>query len=70
MVRYIGLSEASAASIRRATAVHPVTALQIEYSLWTRDMSQKFCQLSENWELDWWLMPIEPGISNRSVQKT
>ena len=36
-VRYIGLSEASAATIRRAHAVHPITALQTEYSLWTRD---------------------------------
>ncbi len=33
VVRYIGLSEASALSIRKAAAVHPVTALQIEYSL-------------------------------------
>jgi aryl-alcohol dehydrogenase-like predicted oxidoreductase len=38
LVRYIGLSEASAASIRKAAAVHPITALQIEYSLWTRDI--------------------------------
>src|SRR5579859_3493085 len=36
-VRYTGLSEASPATIRRAHAVHPVTALQTEYSLWTRD---------------------------------
>lgn len=36
-VRYLGLSEASAATIRRAHAVHPITALQSEYSLWTRD---------------------------------
>jgi aryl-alcohol dehydrogenase-like predicted oxidoreductase len=36
-VRYIGLSEASADTIRRAHAVHPVTAVQSEYSLWTRD---------------------------------
>ena len=36
-VRYIGLSEASAATLERAHAVHPVTALQTEYSLWTRD---------------------------------
>ncbi len=36
-VRHIGLSEASPATIRRAHAVHPVTALQTEYSLWTRD---------------------------------
>jgi aryl-alcohol dehydrogenase-like predicted oxidoreductase len=36
-VRYIGLSEASPATIRRAHLVHPITALQTEYSLWTRD---------------------------------
>ena len=36
-VRHFGLSEASASTIRRAHAVHPVTALQSEYSLWTRD---------------------------------
>ena len=38
IVRYIGLSEASVASIKKAAAVHPITALQIEYSLWTRDI--------------------------------
>jgi aryl-alcohol dehydrogenase-like predicted oxidoreductase len=37
-VRYIGLSEASAQTIRRAHAVHPVTAVQSEYSLWTREV--------------------------------
>jgi aryl-alcohol dehydrogenase-like predicted oxidoreductase len=37
-VRYLGLSEASAATVRRAHAVHPITALQTEYSLWTRDV--------------------------------
>jgi aryl-alcohol dehydrogenase-like predicted oxidoreductase len=36
-VRHLGLSEASPATIRRAQAVHPITALQTEYSLWTRD---------------------------------
>jgi aryl-alcohol dehydrogenase-like predicted oxidoreductase len=36
-VRYIGLSEASVATIRRAHKVHPLTAVQTEYSLWTRD---------------------------------
>jgi aryl-alcohol dehydrogenase-like predicted oxidoreductase len=35
--RYIGLSEASAATLRRAQAVHPITSVQSEYSLWTRD---------------------------------
>jgi len=37
-IRHIGLSEASAKTIRRAHAIHPVTALQVEYSLWTRDI--------------------------------
>ena len=36
-VRHLGLSEASAETIRRAHAVHPITAVQSEYSLWTRD---------------------------------
>jgi aryl-alcohol dehydrogenase-like predicted oxidoreductase len=36
-VRYLGLSEASPATIRRAHAVHPISALQTEYSLWSRD---------------------------------
>ncbi|MFJ9864140.1 aldo/keto reductase [Streptomyces sp. NPDC101165] len=36
-VRHIGLSEASADTLRRAHAVHPITAVQTEYSLWTRD---------------------------------
>jgi aryl-alcohol dehydrogenase-like predicted oxidoreductase len=37
-VRHLGLSEASAATIRRAYEVHPIAALQTEYSLWTRDV--------------------------------
>ncbi|XVE84611.1 hypothetical protein DITRI_Ditri17bG0026400 [Diplodiscus trichospermus] len=37
-VKYIGLSEASASTIRRAHAVHPITAVQLEWSLWTRDV--------------------------------
>jgi aryl-alcohol dehydrogenase-like predicted oxidoreductase len=39
-IRYIGLSEASARTIERAHAVHPITALQSEYSLWSRDPEQ------------------------------
>ncbi len=40
-VRYIGLSEASAATIRRAANVHPISALQSEYSLWSRDIEDE-----------------------------
>lgn len=36
-IRYLGLSEVNAGTLRRAHAVHPITALQSEYSLWTRD---------------------------------
>ena len=39
-VRYLGLSEASPDTLRRAMKVHPITALQTEYSLWTRDPEQ------------------------------
>lgn len=40
-VKYLGLSEASPATIRRAHKVHPITALQTEYSLWTRDVEKE-----------------------------
>jgi aryl-alcohol dehydrogenase-like predicted oxidoreductase len=40
-VRYLGLSEASAATVRRAHATHPITALQSEYSLWTREVEDE-----------------------------
>ncbi len=40
-VRYLGLSEASPETIRRANAIHPITALQSEYSLWTREPERK-----------------------------
>ena len=36
-VKYIGLSEASPRTVRRAHAVHPLTAVQAEYSLWSRE---------------------------------
>jgi aryl-alcohol dehydrogenase-like predicted oxidoreductase len=39
-VRYLGLSEAAPETVRRAHAVHPITALQTEYSLWTRDVEE------------------------------
>jgi len=37
-IKYVGLSEAHPETIRRAHAVHPITAVQQEYSLWTRDV--------------------------------
>ncbi|MET8150864.1 aldo/keto reductase [Actinoplanes sp. NPDC049668] len=46
-IRYVGLSEAWIDTVRRAHAVHPVTALQSEYSLWTRDQEQLIPVLRE-----------------------
>ena len=42
-VRYLGLSEASAATLERAHKVHPISALQSEYSLWSRDQERNGC---------------------------
>ncbi|KAK9082670.1 hypothetical protein Scep_029141 [Stephania cephalantha] len=40
-IKYVGLSEASASTIRRAHAVHPITAVQLEWSLWSRDAEEE-----------------------------
>lgn len=57
-VRHFGLSEASAATIRRAHAVQPVTALQSEYSLWTRDPEAEILPVLE--ELGIGFVPYSP----------
>ncbi|WP_244832104.1 aldo/keto reductase [Caballeronia sp. TF1N1] len=57
-VRYFGLSEASARTIRRAHAVHPVTALQSEYSLWERDIEAEILPCLR--ELGIGLVPFAP----------
>src|SRR5438045_8019235 len=46
-VRHLGICEAGAATIRRAHAVHPIAAVQIEYSLWTRDVEAEVLPLCE-----------------------
>jgi len=57
-IRYIGLSEAGADTIRRAHAVHPLTALQTEYSLWTRDVEAEILPLLR--ELGIGFVPYSP----------
>jgi aryl-alcohol dehydrogenase-like predicted oxidoreductase len=57
-VAHFGLSEAGAATIRRAHAVHPVTALQSEYSLWTRDIETEILPTLD--ELGIGLVPFSP----------
>ncbi len=47
-VRHLGLSEASASTIRRAAQVHPIAALQSEYSLWTRDLEASILPACED----------------------
>jgi aryl-alcohol dehydrogenase-like predicted oxidoreductase len=57
-IRHIGLSEAGPANIRRAHAVHPVAALQTEYSLWTRDAEAELLPLLR--ELSIGFVPYSP----------
>jgi aryl-alcohol dehydrogenase-like predicted oxidoreductase len=57
-VRYLGLSEAAAQTIRRAHAVHPIAALQSEYSLWTRDVEKEILPTIR--ELGIGLVPYSP----------
>jgi len=50
-VRHIGLSEVNAQTLRRAAAVHPISDLQIEYSLLSRGIEQRSCRLRASWGL-------------------
>ncbi|TYZ14532.1 aldo/keto reductase [Hymenobacter lutimineralis] len=69
-VRYLGLSEASAETIRRAHAVHPITALQSEYSLWSRDPEDGVLQTCR--ELGIGFVPYSPlgrGFLTGQIQR-
>ena len=57
-VRHLGLSEASADTLRRASAVHPITALQTEYSIWSRDIEDEIIPTCR--ELGIGLVPYSP----------
>ncbi|MFI6097371.1 aldo/keto reductase [Lentzea sp. NPDC051213] len=57
-VRHLGLSEAGAATLRRAHAVHPITALQSEWSLWSRDIEAEIVPAAR--ELGVGLVPYSP----------
>lgn len=57
-VRYLGMSEAGPATIRRAHAVHPIAALQTEYSLWSRDVEDEILPLCR--ELGIGFVPYSP----------
>ncbi|KAK9292430.1 hypothetical protein L1049_020400 [Liquidambar formosana] len=57
-IKYIGLSEASPDTIRRAHKVHPITAVQMEWSLWTRDIEEEIVPLCR--ELGIGIVPYSP----------
>jgi aryl-alcohol dehydrogenase-like predicted oxidoreductase len=70
-VRHIGLSEAWVSTIRRAHAVHPITALQSEYSLWTRDQEPEVLPLLR--ELGIGFVPYSPlgkGFLTGTIRST
>jgi aryl-alcohol dehydrogenase-like predicted oxidoreductase len=69
-VRFLGLSEAAPATIRRAHAVHPITALQTEYSLWSRDVEDEILPTCR--ELGIGFVPYSPlgrGFLTGQIQK-
>jgi aryl-alcohol dehydrogenase-like predicted oxidoreductase len=69
-IRYIGLSEAAPATIRRAHAIHPITALQTEYSLWSRDVEDEILPTCR--ELGIGFVPYSPlgrGFLTGEIQK-
>ncbi|NTW07131.1 MAG: aldo/keto reductase [Syntrophaceae bacterium] len=69
-VRYLGLSEASVESIRKAHAVHPISALQSEYSLLTRDVEQNILPLCR--ELGITFIPFSPlsrGLITNTIER-
>jgi len=69
-VRYLGLSEASASTIRRAHDVHPITAVQTEYSLWSRDVEDEILPACR--ELGVGFVPYSPlgrGFLTGQIQK-
>ncbi len=69
-IRYIGLSEASAQTIRRAHAVHPINALQSEYSLWTREVEREILPLCRELGIGFVAYsPLGRGFLTGSIQK-
>lgn len=70
-VRYIGLSEVSGETLRRAHKVHPITAVQTEYSIWSRDVEQTTMSVIE--ELGISLVPYSPlgrGFLSGTIKDT
>jgi len=70
LTRFIGLSEASAATIKRAHKIHPITAVQSEYSLFTRDPEREILPVTEDLGIGFVAYsPLGRGILSRSIQR-
>ena len=70
-VRYLGLSEAAPATIRRAAKVHPIAALQTEYSLWTRDVETEILPLCRELGIGFVAYsPLGRGFLTATIQRT
>ena len=70
-IRHIGLSAAGPATIRRAHAVHPVTALQSEYSLWTRDPEAEVLRLTRELGIGFVsFSPLGHGLLTGKIRST
>ena len=70
-VRYLGLSEAAPATVRRACAVHPITALQTEYSLWTRDPEADVLQVCRDNRMAFVAYsPLGRGVFSGAIRNT
>jgi aryl-alcohol dehydrogenase-like predicted oxidoreductase len=68
-VRYLGLSEASAKSIRKAHAVHPISALQSEYSLLTRDAEKEILPLCQELKISFIpFSPLARGLITNTIE--
>ena len=59
-IKYVGLSEASASTIRRAHAVHPITAVQLEWSLWSRDVEEDIIPTCRLTTICYFFFPVLP----------
>ena len=68
-VRYLGICEAGAATIRRAHAAHPLSAVQIEYSLWSRDVEAEILLLCEELGIGRRLQPARPRFPDRQGRR-
>jgi aryl-alcohol dehydrogenase-like predicted oxidoreductase len=70
-VRYLGLSEAAPATLRRAARVHPISALQTEYSLWTRDVEAEILPTCRELRIGFVAYsPLGRGFLTGKIQKT